>query len=86
MGKEILRKMIWTLGWKLIPTILASWMWRLERLMFETSPGNQLLSTPPISTNKKQSMVACVCHLSYMGGINRRIVVHAGPAMKVTPF
>jgi hypothetical protein len=44
-----------------------------KRLQFETSLGKKVLETPPQPI--KLGMVAYACHVSYTGGINRRITV-----------
>jgi hypothetical protein len=43
---------------------------------FEVSQGKS--SQDPIPTNKKLDIVACTCHFSYAGNVNRRIEVQAG--------
>jgi hypothetical protein len=36
----------------------------------------------PHLNRKKQGMVACACHPSYRGSINKRIMVQMGPKQK----
>jgi hypothetical protein len=47
-------------------------------------PAQVQVGESPISTNKKQ--VVPTSHLSYMGGVNRRITVQAGPGIKWNPI
>jgi hypothetical protein len=46
----------------------------------------QKSSGDPISINKKLSTMVSTCHPSYMGSINRRIVVQAGEGIHVRPY
>jgi hypothetical protein len=51
---------------------LQSWLlqrWRLGRLWFKIRPG-KTLARPHL--NKKASMVACICHSSYVRSIGRK--------------
>jgi hypothetical protein len=40
----------------------------------------------PISTNKKLGVVACTCHPSYAGTINRRIMVQISQGIKARSY
>jgi hypothetical protein len=44
------------------------------------------VSKTSISVNKNLGMVACACHPSYVGSINRRVVVQASPGKKGDPI
>jgi hypothetical protein len=46
-------------------------------------PGQKVYETP-IPTIKSW-VVACACHLSYVGSINRRIVIQAGLGKTIRP-
>jgi hypothetical protein len=51
----------------------------LGRLQFKASPSKQGDS---ISTNKKLSMEACACHLSYVRSVTGRILIQATLGIK----
>jgi hypothetical protein len=62
-------------------------MWRWEGSQFETSLGKKLERPPPTSQPiKKLGVVACACHPSYKGSINRKIVVQAGLGINLRPY
>jgi hypothetical protein len=63
--------------WWLTPVILASKKVEIRRMEV---PGQLRQKTvrplpTPISTIKKLSVVVCICHPSYVGSLNRRMVI-----------
>jgi hypothetical protein len=63
-------------GWalQLKPVILATQKAEIRRILAQDQP-RQNSSRDPISINKKLRGMACACHPSYTGIINRRIAV-----------
>jgi hypothetical protein len=59
-------------SWQLTPVILALGIQKSEGSQLQTSQSKS--SWDPISTNEKLGAMACVCHPSYVGSINRRTV------------
>jgi hypothetical protein len=57
----------------------------LGRSRFYTNPGKKL-ERPTPSQLIKLDMVACTCHSSYVGGVNKRTVVQASQAKMQDPI
>jgi hypothetical protein len=65
----------------LTPVILTTWEAEIGRTAIQGQPQKKVSETP-ISTNKKLG----ICHLSYEGSINSRIMVQDGPGINTRPY